>query len=46
MEYYTGTTMQDLQVAFGYALALGLGTGFTLALIRFLLFSFLEGNTN
>jgi hypothetical protein len=42
MEYFTGTTIEDLQVALGCAFAYGIGTGFTLSLIRFLVFDPVE----
>lgn len=42
MFYYTGYTISQVQVALGYAFALGLGVGFILSLLRFILFSFLE----
>ena len=42
MLYYTGTTIADVQVALGYALALGMGVGFILSLIRFFAFDTVE----
>lgn len=46
MEYYTTYTIEEVQVALAYALGAGLGLGFLITIIKFLVFEPTERSIN